>query len=61
MQRPNERFYLNEMTYWGVKTFDPFGLDHIKCHHNHHRVDHNKFRVERPARYLSENPSTYLR
>lgn len=62
MIRPNERMYLNELIFWGGKQFDPFGLDHIKCHHNtHHHNSPNKFRVERTTRHLSENPSTYLR
>lgn len=56
-----ERMYLNEMTVWGVTKFDPYNLDHVKCHHNHHHHNENKFRVEMPARHLSENPSTYLR
>lgn len=56
---PSSRSFLSGDLIWGVKQSDPLGVVHF---HRHTMVVRQRPQYEKPrSRYLSENPSTYLR
>ncbi|MNQ58255.1 hypothetical protein D3C85_724460 [compost metagenome] len=56
---PSSRSFLSGDLIWGVKQSDPMGT--VQYRNRHLVVQTRAVFVKQRSRYLSENPSTYLR